>query len=358
MIYISPVHWSSVAQRPHFFVREALRNGFSNIIWINPTPSRFPELGDIKRVIKPFEADSIELPTGLTIVNAKLIPLEPLGSICDLLNRRQFRYLIEEIKSSIALDEAHLVIGKPSRFSLSLLNNYKFKSTTFDLMDNFPSFFEGIAQKSVHKLTSEIIYRCELVMYSCSKLFSRFSLKEDSSMLILNAYSDLLMNDDRDFSYESKNNNNKIVFGYIGTIAKWFDWDVIVTLATKYENCIVRIIGPNYSRNIPELPSNVEILPAIQHSEVRRAISKFDYGLIPFKVNELTDYVDPVKYYEYTALEIPVISTDFGQMSDRITAGMVQSFDNFSKEKIVKKEAVVSWSDRFNSYFERVNIRQ
>ena len=40
----------------------------------------------------------------------------------------------------------------------------------------------------------------------------------------------------------------------------------------------------------------------------------FDVGLIPFKKNSLTASVDPIKYYEYRALGLPVVSTAFGEM--------------------------------------------
>ena len=43
-------------------------------------------------------------------------------------------------------------------------------------------------------------------------------------------------------------------------------------------------------------------------------MSVFDVGLIPFKRTELTAYVDPIKYYEYRAMGLPVLSTDFGEM--------------------------------------------
>ena len=46
-------------------------------------------------------------------------------------------------------------------------------------------------------------------------------------------------------------------------------------------------------------------------------MAEFHVGLIPFKKNALTASVDPIKYYEYRALGLPVISTDFGEMSLR-----------------------------------------
>jgi hypothetical protein len=43
----------------------------------------------------------------------------------------------------------------------------------------------------------------------------------------------------------------------------------------------------------------------------------FTVGLIPFLINELTDGVDPVKYYEYRALGLPVVATPFGELARR-----------------------------------------
>jgi hypothetical protein len=47
------------------------------------------------------------------------------------------------------------------------------------------------------------------------------------------------------------------------------------------------------------------------------ALRSFDVGLIPFRLNELTASVDPIKYYEYRASGLPVISTAFGEMNYR-----------------------------------------
>jgi hypothetical protein len=40
-------------------------------------------------------------------------------------------------------------------------------------------------------------------------------------------------------------------------------------------------------------------------------------GLIPFQQSELTAGVDPVKFYDYRAVGLPVLSTSFGEMALR-----------------------------------------
>jgi hypothetical protein len=58
-------------------------------------------------------------------------------------------------------------------------------------------------------------------------------------------------------------------------------------------------------------------MPACDHKVALEAMTYFDAGLIPFKKNILTASVDPIKYYEYRSLALPVISTDFGEMCTR-----------------------------------------
>ncbi|GHD67430.1 hypothetical protein GCM10007350_31100 [Jeongeupia chitinilytica] len=65
------------------------------------------------------------------------------------------------------------------------------------------------------------------------------------------------------------------------------------------------------------------MLPECSLSEAIQHTLKFAVGLIPFKKNRLTKSVDPIKFYEMRALGVPIWSTSFGTMEDRIKAGDV-----------------------------------
>jgi len=39
--------------------------------------------------------------------------------------------------------------------------------------------------------------------------------------------------------------------------------------------------------------------------------SQFDVAIIPFKISLLTDCVSPIKFFEYAALGLPVVTTPF-----------------------------------------------
>ena len=107
------------------------------------------------------------------------------------------------------------------------------------------------------------------------------------------------------------------VLGYVGTIGHWFDWALVFGLAQANPSMCIRLIGPAYMPPPANLPKNIELLPACDHVTAIRFMQEFSVGLIPFKQNDLTASVDPIKFYEYRALGLPVLSTRFGEMTLR-----------------------------------------
>lgn len=103
---------------------------------------------------------------------------------------------------------------------------------------------------------------------------------------------------------------------YAGTIASWFDFDLLGKLARTTTDTDFVLIGPVH----PDVAAVAEQLRAIPncsflgpkpHTEIPRYLLHADAGLIPFVRNALTAAVNPVKLYEYSAAGIPTVSTAF-----------------------------------------------
>lgn len=350
LVYLSPVPWNSVAQRPHFFIKHALKNGIDSVLWIEPTPSRLPRLTDFKtKLITTVEANSFKTPENIKIEKIITIPIEPLGKIYDIVNFFQISSLTSVIKKYSENHKTILVIGKPSRLSNLIVLKPYFEKKIFDVMDDFPYFFDGISRASVKNILKQLIANSDLCVFSSENLLVKYKNKTKDSMLILNA-----CDDEFNDKVQKTNKQTNLVFGYIGSIAEWFDWDVVIKLANKHKNAIFKIIGPCYLGTLPDLPDNIVIIDAIEHSEVANRMSEFNYGLIPFKKNKLTNSVDPVKYYEYVSTGCIVISTGFGEMSKRIKNQNVLTFDDCIYKNIIPEE-IVTWSARFKPLWKYLN---
>ena len=107
------------------------------------------------------------------------------------------------------------------------------------------------------------------------------------------------------------------VLGYLGCIGRWFDWPLVIRLAEALPQARIELVGPCSCRRPKQLPANVRLLPACKQSEAAGHLARFSAGLIPFRSNALTAGVDPIKYYDYRAAGLPVLSTRFGEMALR-----------------------------------------
>jgi glycosyltransferase involved in cell wall biosynthesis len=84
---------------------------------------------------------------------------------------------------------------------------------------------------------------------------------------------------------------------YIGTISKWFDFDLILESLKQNDKIEYLLFGP-CELEIP-LHTRIKSLGAIEHKYVLSIMQNADCLVMPFIVTELIKSVNPVKAYEY-----------------------------------------------------------
>jgi len=349
VVYLSPVNWDSIAQRPHFFADFMAGHDVEKVVWVDPLPSRFPKYSDIRTKIIGVESKSILKHDKIDVIKiGNVIPIEPLNIFYKVINWPAINGFIKKLKQIIGKHEAILVVGKPSVLSLEVIRNIKFNCIIADVMDDYPHFFTGSTKKSVSHLLNMLLSKANLSMFSSEGLLNKFGASAKETHLVRNACSESFYSNMRKIRNTKCNDiESGITYGYIGSVAKWFDWEFISTLAENRPDARIVIVGPLYVR--PDyIPDNVVIKPAIDHKDVPQLMSTFTYGLIPFHTNELTESVDPVKYYEYVAAGIPVISTRFGEMRWRVESGLAVTLEQHLAGVEPLVERPIFWEDRFN----------
>ncbi|NBF10150.1 glycosyltransferase family 1 protein [Pseudomonas sp. Fl4BN1] len=312
LVYLSPVSWHSFAQRPHELVRQFHARTQAPVLWIDPYPTRLPVVADLFTRHTHRQQDE-PTPDWLTLIKPWALPIEPLpGS--GWLNRLFWQGLMQQVRH-FAQGPTQLGIGKPSRLALQLLQEPIFDNSFYDIMDNVPAFYRGWSRRAMRQRQHETAKAVTTALASCSTLQHYWQRQQVDTRLLLNACaSERLPSVPLS---RPAGNAGRPVFGYVGTLAKWFDWDFVLSLALAFPQAEVRLIGLQHGASPTSLPANILRLPSLPHLAALAAMTEFDVGLIPFKSNDITRFVDPIKYYEYRALGLPVVSTAFGEMTVR-----------------------------------------
>lgn len=125
------------------------------------------------------------------------------------------------------------------------------------------------------------------------------------------------------------------IVGYVGIVQKRVDFDLLKKIALifpKYDFVFVGDVWPDAGSEIVSDLSNVHFLGRVSYSELPAVLRRFSVGMIPHKVDEFTDSMNPLKLYEYLAAGLPVLSTPVagvGDFVDQVTIGGFSEWERF-----------------------------
>lgn len=311
LIYLSPVPWKSYAQRPHKFVEWFHKKTDGKVLWVEPYPTRIPRISDFLNLKSRINDLRFEQPKWLSICKPYALPIEPFSVVSNINNLLWFEK-IKKIKKSACGEKTLLVIGKPSALSIKILDEVDNCKSIYDAMDDFPAFYTGLSKASQLKNEKRIVDKVACIFASSTALEAKWRDAHENICLVKNG-----LDIEKLPLIKKSSTSFKKVFGYVGAMGSWFDWSWISYLSINRPADEFHLVGPVHCKPNLKLPFNVKFFPECNHRGALEFMAHFDVGLIPFKLNPLTMAVDPIKYYEYKALGLPVISSSFGEMRYR-----------------------------------------
>ena len=116
----------------------------------------------------------------------------------------------------------------------------------------------------------------------------------------------------------SKNPKNNVV-GYLGTIDNRLDVEILKKAAQKFPLTQFLFIGRILDKKVfkaLEGFSNIEFVGSKEPSELGHYLENIQIGIIPFVKNEFTKNIFPMKINQYLAYGMPVVSTNFADLSE------------------------------------------
>lgn len=276
---------------------------------------------------------------------------------------------IKSVLEKNKFDDPDLVwISDPRYFPL--LKYLKYKVLIYRCVDAF-SHFDNIPE-SVNGLEEELIKSSDIVFATASSLLERVQkIKQD------NIY---LLNNGVDLQHFQKQNyllpeDMKQIAGptvvFVGALGEWFDTELIAKVASLNLEINYVLIGPVRTavKNLMGL-KNVYLLGPKSYDEVPNYMHFSDVCMIPFKDNDISKNVNPIKLYEYFALGKPCVATKTEEMRKisspaRLTDSPQDFYNKIlealneknSNEQLYKEYASQnSWRHRYDFFSKVINV--
>ncbi|MEW6411021.1 MAG: glycosyltransferase [Candidatus Zixiibacteriota bacterium] len=353
----------------------------NRVVWVNTIGARAPRLtvNDMKRSVEKLISwvplKTHDTPGGGHSTDPNLTVISPV--ILPYFGSRVVRKL-----NTFAVERKILnVVGDAARKDAVLFSSHPH---VVDFFRAFPEFFKiyycvddytlmpGTNKDLIKRLESELIADCDLIFYTARYLESKFTGFENKIEYLPHGvdYSHFAARANADL----RRRNTKPVIGFFGLLDEWVDTDMIYDIAYERTDWHIVLIG-RAEVNLDKLLSlkNVERMNAVPYIELPSYANRFDVGIIPFRINELTKAVNPVKFLEYMAMGIPVVSTSlpelhrfgsevyFGDTSGQFIARIEQALKEDSSERRDRRKQIAaanSWTNQSRKLTESIRARQ
>src|SRR5262249_17399071 len=111
--------------------------------------------------------------------------------------------------------------------------------------------------------------------------------------------------------------------GYTGMLKKQLDWSLLLSLALRHSSWSFVFVGPRSPH--PEIRdtleqlsrrSNVHFLGGKSVHELTAYPQHFDVCIMPYRTNDYTKYIYPLKLHEYLASGRPVVGSPIRSLQD------------------------------------------
>lgn len=177
----------------------------------------------------------------------------------------------------------------------------------YDCMDLNSLFVDSIGRDSSDEF--DLVSLCEKVFCSSLRIEEHIRLL-DSDAKVISVTNGL---DPLSFVHpESSGLVQPLSVGYVGTVSSWFDFEVVLALLEAKPEISVTICGP-VDIDIPT-HARIHFLGILPHSEAVAAMNQCSVLVLPFRLTDLVQAVDPVKVYEYVATGRPVVAVKYDQL--------------------------------------------
>ncbi len=297
------ISWRNMVQRPHHLATQLAKQGYE-VLWIDPED--------------------------------------------EFLNPIPHLYVVP-LKMSLTIKEREPILWIYYPFAYEEIEKYEDPFVIYDILDDvaiFDNISAEVGQRA-REYQRKLLERADIVITSSKALLNQFRDVRSDIIYIPNGV------DSKHFSLRVRNEppianlKHGPVVGYHGALATWFDASLVEQVARLRPEYTFVLIGPISDEKIKEVidnQANIYHIETQPYDKLPEYLAWFDVGIIPFKVNGVTNSVRPLKAFEYLSMKIPVVSTPFQEILEVpgvLVGGTAEEFASQIDKAIEQSVAII-----------------
>ena len=295
LICFSHLRWNFVFQRPQHLMSRFARE-MSVIFWEEPLEIDEKETPYLQ-VREAEDADNVRL----------VVPHLPKGMPEDAREATLKRLL----DAHLASQHGPLVAWYYTPMMLPFSRHIEPDVLVFDAMDELSKF--KFAPMKLLELEQELIDRADVVFTGGSSLFEAKKDRHANVHCFPSSVDRVhfLKARARQFDPADQEELPRPRLGFYGVIDERFDTELLAKAAEMRPDWSFVMVGPVVKISEDELPKrpNIHYLGSKTYAQLPAYLSGWDVALMPFAMNESTQFISPTKTPEYLAGGKPVVST-------------------------------------------------
>jgi hypothetical protein len=344
----------------HQYAELFSKNGYE-VLWLNPIYSNllyFNDKEDYLKRQKYHKEQLTDISKNLYQYSPKSLfqygnyPIFKLKNFNKLSIDFAYPNIKKILKENNFLDVDILWLSSTKYYYLKDIVNYK--KLFYRCSDDISGFKNTC--KSMLNLEENLIKEADTVFITSKDLLSKkCKIRHDLVYLPNGVDLSNFIKDEYKLPDEYKRSNNRKCI-FVGALHNWVDIDLIHYCCSKLNNIDFYMVGP-INTNLSSLNecNNVHIIGKKNYNEIPDYLYYADVAIIPFKINNLTNSITPVKLYEYMSAGLNVVSTNFKEMQYiNSPAYIAENYEEFCKY-IIQSIETKEQSKRRNILFAKEN---
>ena len=197
-------------------------------------------------------------------------------------------------------------------WNIPLLAYFESPRVIYDYLDDL-SVFQGDQQR-IKRDHGDYLIKADLVLATSERLHKQAASLRSDVLLCPNGvdaphFEDTATSVPDDLAPILA--EGKPIIGYHGAMARWFDYVLLKEIAQQKPEYNFVLVGSDHDQTLQASgildQSNIHWLNSKPYHELPRYVSRFDIGLIPFILSDITHATSPIKLFEYFAAGKPVV---------------------------------------------------